>query len=588
MHILSMKIKIIFLNILLIFSFSITQAVTLNQTLTQSCSNSLCGPDSAIVHPFDLSLELKKTTEQMVSTRLKKPIQNYMGRVINQTLLQDKIFKNLFEQKDHLAVTPEQQGLIQALLYFKKLSDFMPTLEKQTDGTYIFNQEKLKTILGNPTPDELNAASSLVNIVNDLLMINSYSNEPLEIWIKALHPDKSFTEAIQLEANLIQILSTELEKIAPTAFAIFPKNLVVSKTLSGQVLSSTDKKSLLTLSFRQKLISKLLQPDFQEKFRKIPLDIPAFLSGFQKTYLNSKVAKAIQTPTTIRAIFQNSVNTCMDRVAYSYGALPTKEATAEFLQKFFLLQTMTQQMIEEKTKTSLVSNLNIEVLLPEINENLLPGIETTLKNVISSEDKSIKYFKNLDFKNISDLNSFLVTAAAFSDTELLSEVTNFCDQTKAPTLNDAAASSLNMMILSWSTIQNPDVGVGIIAHELGHIVSARWPTFVTTEKTCLGSNSTNHIEEDFADLFSATLLKRANNIFENLPLKNFGCALLSRDSNGWTQGTLANPDATDTHSSDFYRLLAIGSITTGLTNQCTSYLSEAKSTIFDHYCQWQK
>lgn len=196
--------------------------------------------------------------------------------------------------------------------------------------------------------------------------------------------------------------------------------------------------------------------------------------------------------------------------------------------------------------------------------------------------------------------------------DLILPETAIFQEIKSNTMNetspvtDYSIPGFKVVSLSWFTAAFPQYGVGITAHEVGHLVSGFIRNMGSREKnrprierfreslSCVANRNiflqsplelwgkedstlenSQWSEEDWADHFSSQVLVelKNRNLVEAKYLQNFGCALVS-GKNGNYEAKL-EPAHGDVHSSGLLRLLTIARETGKAMKLCEGLLQEA-------------
>ncbi len=172
---------------------------------------------------------------------------------------------------------------------------------------------------------------------------------------------------------------------------------------------------------------------------------------------------------------------------------------------------------------------------------------------------------------------------------LLDNVDLFCKQNAAKSISDAAYTSFSTIIVGWRSVLYPDFGYATLGHELGHIISYNDRELnnprLKNVKTCLVENKAGidqYVEEDFADLFEVQMLKFLNEI----PAKNHSCLLLNQEKGQYRDLKLSD-EVEGSHSTSFYRLIAIGSSMKNLSPTCQSIKDSSSEGNTWKYCWGQ-
>lgn len=185
-----------------------------------------------------------------------------------------------------------------------------------------------------------------------------------------------------------------------------------------------------------------------------------------------------------------------------------------------------------------------------------------------------------------------------------------CQTIPIDALTDYTLTAQGRIELSWTSVLYRDVGIGIAAHELGHVVSAQIrdvgrsfkavaPGFLSklncvanrnpfvVKPVTLGYNdNTQWSEEDWADHFSSLVLNQMalNSDSWARYSKNLACALLTDDGKTY-DGSSVYPFKGDIHSSGLLRILLVGSDRGEITPACRPLLGYASQNARQLSCQ---
>ncbi|HRO67808.1 MAG TPA: hypothetical protein PL182_09620, partial [Pseudobdellovibrionaceae bacterium] len=151
---------------------------------------------------------------------------------------------------------------------------------------------------------------------------------------------------------------------------------------------------------------------------------------------------------------------------------------------------------------------------------------------------------------------------------------------------------LGNVSVSWFTLNYPTVGTGVVAHEIGHVVSrilrSQRKTPVsgdafTESLNCVANRNPNQkfpvrlfgfqdttwSEEDWADYFAAlviTEMEKTNAL--SFRTKNLGCSLVMDLGDFYSTKQGIEPAKNDSHSSGLLRLLMTAVDKKEMTPQC--------------------
>jgi hypothetical protein len=558
----------------------------------QMCIKSLCGDKDPMPHPFENSEAAKAAAWAQIEAKVKKPLYNYMGRLIHKNQLQDQLFKKLFAQQDKVTFSPEKTGLLQSILYARRIPTYLPAVVVSEKGEASFNMDALKKLIGPKNKNEIEAVSKLIGLIRFQRNFGrALEQQPVEVILRALYPNTSPMEAQKQEALAAVAIQQSIQTLVPELKMVRPEDFVLKKAIAGEVLTYTEQNIFRRQISDHLVYSQLLDSEVQSAFQRIPVNVPQFLEQAKKTYLASRQAKTAAHPQDYKKLLNDAVQTCSTKLSYSYAAFPTQTQLDQFRNIFQGLQGAALKMIEEKKQTSLAGALKVDLLLPPPRENAIDSWAAAMQDAVSASDSAVAELKRFDLSDAQNLQAMFIIAAFFNDQEIFEDILEFCDQASLPDRDDATLRGMNLMHLSWATVTHVEFGTGIAAHELGHIVSGQWPELVEKEKKCLADKqgSDKYSEEDFADLFSIELLKRVGFKVAGVQVSaQYACSLLPRDQHGWAPASISNQNPEDTHSSGFYRLMAISGILETNTDACQAFLTQAQENRFQNYCRWEK
>jgi len=559
----------------------------------QACAVSLCGTQNLLSHPFETQPSLNESTLQTIQPILKKNLENYMGRLIRQYAQLDQSIKKL-QNSTTLNLTPEQIGFLQAFSYIQRITELWPALEI-SNQSYILNKDKLKLILKDSSDAEINAVSNLAPTIIAIYSLQSYSNYDFETLMRLIYQTNDIKSAQINETNVIKTSLNQFSKIIPIYYLFYqPDDLILKKAATGTALTIAEKKYFIQLSLFAKSINLLSQDNVISTFAKLPIKIDAFKQKLLQNYPQTALGKTFQTPTSIKSTFSPELTKCLSKMAYSYAALPTLQQIQNFQSLYQEVTKEAQVLAQEKASASLPNLFQLEVILPETKDEAINSWKTNLDLLTKRYDQSYQQIKNsTDNEQQKDAFTLILLSLFQNKKGLFDESDSFCDRSTPAYLNDAAIPSLNSINLSWPTIIHPEIGLGIVAHELGHIASARLgDSALSKEKSCLTNKTKTdlYLEEDFADLFSSEIYNRFAGKIQSTQLAVMGCGLLEiNPTTGLYQNlNTTNINPNDPHSSGFYRLLAIASMTNRLTDTCKARLDQTQETRFKTYCSWKK
>jgi len=199
-------------------------------------------------------------------------------------------------------------------------------------------------------------------------------------------------------------------------------------------------------------------------------------------------------------------------------------------------------------------------------------ISAELDEKIENLENDIRVLENASVEEFA----LMVVAAAAPSKDDRTAIQTLCESHYIGGSSDYTLTLTGKISVSWQSIKNKYTGYGVMAHEMGHVISAALRETESNKasydlsayeaaKTCTAIRhgltpetlESHDTEEDFADLFAAHLTKRQASLMATKG--NFGCILLGHDSKVYGPATgleLKHPETTqDVHSTSFYRLI---------------------------------
>ncbi|MBY0315720.1 MAG: hypothetical protein K2Q26_09385 [Bdellovibrionales bacterium] len=230
-------------------------------------------------------------------------------------------------------------------------------------------------------------------------------------------------------------------------------------------------------------------------------------------------------------------------------------------------------------ENNILRRLNAEVMEQTIYQGQLASPATVLLDIALSEEAPSNILKASPLKQEMD-----------AVTRALSRMRDLCKSYEAETLTDHIYASDGNVYLSWFTLKNPDLGYGIIAHELGHHVSHLMRTEFNLQKTksakdlltpgsiwfhrdcvdryhggSLDGKDHPHSEEDLADYFAGQVLRLKG------PTRNYVCPLIAE--NGDTYDVQFESDLSRRYAPAIFRLLHVEKTAGVLSESCSQTVS---------------
>jgi hypothetical protein len=242
---------------------------------------------------------------------------------------------------------------------------------------------------------------------------------------------------------------------------------------------------------------------------------------------------------------------------------------------------------------------SVDFLVPANPADDFRSFHLNLRRKIANRKALLRQLRSNSQALHSDL-SIIGASLAYGDSAAmnpLDEIANSCDEMQLAASADYTLVANHHINLSWYTVNYPHEGFGIVAHEMGHVLSnwfraqppSKVPGFLATLNCVANRNpfvvdpvkldlkdNTTWSEEDLADHFSALILSELSTqepTPETRNAVNHACALLDDVDGTYRQNQLA-PAPEEVHSSPLLRVLMTAIDNGNLPVLCQPLLTE--------------
>lgn len=550
------------------------------------CVQSVCGTRNKAswsINPLQYA-----SVKDVVEKSLKGPVSNYMGRVIRQNLITDQSFRSFLAMRDFPQVDPKFASMIVAFKYLGRLSEYAKALTLNDQNKYVIDSQKLKAQNPNLSAAEINAILTFNSFLNTIVLDTNYFKNAFPIALKLKYGGATSIQSGQIRlAKEILSAQEKMKAVFPVLKIFIGSNPAVNKALASLPLSEPEQAALSDAYLDSLGMRMATDETVLEQFRYIPLDLKALQVEVKSKFENSKLKPVFDKKPSIKGLYQEAYGKCMTYLDYSYAALPSRSAIQRFQQFLPAIEKIAQSIIEERKHVSLDSSFRSEYQFPMAQEDFVSNMTQIFNGKKEDMDSQMRNEVDLSAKDGFAIGLFIVTT--YNDKNFLGEPVSLCEQMIPAPVDDASFSKAGVIKVGRVSILHPELGVAVIAHEYGHQVQAKFQSDINEELNCLRAiqGSDQYLNEDFADLFSAELVKRLGYDLNSVQLENIGCAINSSENESFTPDSLKNANVKDVHSSGLYRLIAFSSMTTGVTSQCQKVLNESNETRFNKYCRWK-
>lgn len=574
-----------------------------------ACVHSLCGTEYPFKKPSEKNPEKIPNYLKIVTEKNGRNVQLLMGQVIkNEQYLNKLVNATIATKPDAIKFSTEQVGFINAFKYLNNIYFEALEYNKDDKGEYkaSFNREKLKQLKPDFSDLELDAVQASAELYYTFITRGSRLSSSLfdiKPFLDALKntydSNGALLEEKKSDEEVLQLLSSSMTQMYKELSAVLMYELIpnydrylIDRAQAKKTFSDRQKIEFFNNFNRMQTMLELLKnKSVIEAFSKIPLDIKNLQNTVSYNY-SRDIGRVFNKKTLIPEVFKKANAACLNSLAQSLADTPTQEENEKTIEMLKKIQDAGNEIIEKSQNQSLSNKLDVIFELPKNQDEsisdwneLLINSKLSMSQLISDIEK----FKT-DEESISAQIFIGLYMRYFYMPDFFEQASSTCKRTTPGSIDDAAIPSNNIFKASWVTVKNLDYGIGIMAHEIGHIASYKYPGLFAKQKDCLKNNYGKdlYLEEDFADLFSSQALLIMKNKGQISDIKNMSCGLSEMKELKPSELNTENKNQYDPHSSQLYRILSVAVSIEQDMNQCYEYLNkyEVKKEVFKNYCRF--
>jgi hypothetical protein len=405
-----------------------------------------------------------------------------------------------------------------------------------------------------------------------LAQLQNLSNLPAEA-LKIMYPKASTAEALKQESQAILSLRDSLKKALKMDIVTLDDSLF-QQALKGESLSINEMKYILTRGYNLKVFNELAFGDMQDITNKFEMTERELILLYQ----DSKLKETLKPAHTA----VQEYGYCEGRFYQSINLYPRQEQIDTFKALVpEVLQTVSSILpandkAQEKLKTLIIG-------YPKMAGDIVLDWQNELRSATAEAQSTANVTKGL---SPAGLKTLILLKSAMNNKNKQS----VCDSIISLEVSDMSIPGSTQLNVSWFSVRYPMFGVGILAHEIGHIVQANSDAF-ETQKSCIvdrqdddlkskKSMSAFNMNEEFADMISAKVVKQLEPKLQ-FKAQNFGCYFASMDK---SQMELVNVSPAG-HSSGLFRALTIANLDGKKIPASCADLAAAKSSKVLNRCE---
>lgn len=578
--------------------------------LSQTCAVELCGPTRNMINK-----------DKMWSVRSTVPV-NFQAELDNDVVpllrewiaLQRRILIDAAEKHppfaEMFALPLTEDEIIINNLYWtmenpltEEFIQLMRVQRRMTESAYGNEMRMLRERLGAEDRNYLE------DMVRWLARSNAYreygilSQVSFDDYLRINYHGLPLNEAAAQDAKQLLALDAQLTKVSSDlGFIRTTLRQTLEKMVAQQEveMSGDVKEGMVSTRFYvMATAAALFDPESRPRFLKRPVvPQPAELSTrFQSTattmrdYLNDRVFS--------KKWEQEAIDRCSEIFIRSRSSAPSALALRQADKNIAAVKLAALALSSaefsnsaEGIETAKLVNSAIErtvFRLPLASHRILPQFKRSLSGLIDSTKTDFE--NDRGWKPISRFRADIALIQPVEETVLVRPLLGHCQSLAPPDeIIDHAVTTVGSITLSWLSVTYPRFGISIMAHELGHVISAitrSAPERLFYQQTlqCVadrhkipGLSPKNYefqyMEEDFADNYSGRVLRQMSLSETELP--NKACLFLAQTGDVYGSQaeplSLANPEASDNHSSGLFRIMQVARDQGELPKSCNQVL----------------
>lgn len=588
-----------------------------SEAALQQCAVDMCGPAERLEHTKGLgimqvpSLQNKEFLKTVLFPRLEKFLESSVFIIQTQV----NSFDSFLARSEREPLNQDQQTIMKLAAILKKLGPvFGKALDpKSTRDKLIIDPE----LVVKETPTEDAALTR-----KWVALVNAYLSHPDYSTVRVL---ESFTykllvQSIQKQSGLPPVLSvppylrrlkTEINSITTHLGNSLTTGLdlkALDKAIAMEELSDAEEKMIVSILRLRLSMNTMINPATTLAALQIPMTFAEAMKLANWQAESAKVRGYLASPENIKAEKDKVFSACTISITKFMAAAPSdlqqhkslellarvKEASKQAARKYFNGDALTRALatIDKTQFTKPLSSVAVEKMISERFERIVGQVSNYAAHIEKVKNGEAEW---------QSLALVTLMNGVGEEGNLFGDTIRGCKELEPKAISDASYSNLDTITMSWQSVMSPEMGAGVIAHELGHAISAvvgKLPegneTYKNTRSCVISRHqdllpadkktvSVHHYqEEDWADEFAATVITELNRVWPYS--KNFACILLSIKDQKYTDLSLQNIEGQDVHSTSFLRALVSHANKSALPASCIKVLDQNAQQAIQRSC----
>lgn len=570
--------------------------------LKNSCAKEICGDPAGAQTPSNLlsqdlnsdpqAVQLYKTHFEPIFSRGLDLLVESRKKLLEKTRSSLPSISNLTLSKHETAIMNMLWTMENFSVAAKALSTSVDpmTLERKAKWDDERLKKELKSTLNENDYEYIKPLFLNLMASEEIQLSRLISEAPIPIALQLAYPNQTLEESRQKLVESIRTAVDGLKKAFPGL--TFPELPSLELFAAGKDLDPDMVNNLTTaITFTYIYRITIQEPEiFNER--------PVSPKTFTEKYLNNEALSSVEASlqsSKLPVWRAGALAKCRANIINTYRTSPTpddlkKAEAAVSTAREHALAVVAQELLLPEDQQVMVKDriTKLSFKFPLSRDQILNSHLRRAKNELRRSENYLVELEKAEASNLlisvySNIinNGFVLTEKPLYET---------CEDYAPGGLTDHVITGFGHVGISWQSVRFLDLGLSVIAHEFGHVISAvlRKESSLDSLKRCLNSlhgndQEINKDEEDFADWIAARVARRVRST-GSVDVGNIGCILMDHNSTRWgTDAGLTlryprevNQVSKDVHSTNFYRLL-------NFQTQSESQMPRSCETITDRY-----
>ena len=422
--------------------------------------------------------------------------------------------------------------------------------------------------------------------------------EKQDLWNKQI--DDEFTDVKQNQAEIHNLLYTKAE------LKLLAKARDISK------LNSFEQSQVTALITKIQRHTAIRSPEVIAAVKDSGLTLADILELMDWSNKSKAIRAVLSSDDMINKSKLAVQKNCLPIVTRAFAAAPSQ----------FRIDKMTELLTKVKTAAKSAARdyftgASLEVALdavdgaqfqyPSSNLNLRSETLIAFDNTLRKQKEISASLTAADFQTSQWKNNLvymLTNISTATEESAITDARAVCSTLEPSFFEDKTLAEIKLIQVGWQSIAFPELGAGVLSHEIGHVVSkavqnansiSTATAYISArqcsagnhrafEPSAIGRNFAQFAEEDWADVFSVKAMSYLKDVWPYS--KNMACALVHiSDTKIYDGFNLFISGTSDIHSTGAYRVMQT-EVNSGRTlpKSCSAGYPSSELSAATHVC----